>query len=320
MLTKRNLLVAFMIAVLIVGAGLTGVCMTRGLSGFNLMSRRGGTFWTNIDPASRRTSGGMRLALSENPPPGQAGDFSWQLVSPGFEVGELPVLVDGEEVDRILLTRIDPARFRFVVRNAQTGDNGLQEWMTKLGAVAVINGSYYNHDGTPNTPLVSDGVLMGPSSYNATHGAFVVSSSGVEIRDLAHADWRIALRGADDAMVSYPMLVSGIPEEHVIKPTRWLANRSFVGVDESGKVILGTTKDAFFSLARLGAFLRTAPLGLTSALNLDGGPVACQGVSVGDYRRDFCGRWETRENGGQLKLLHWPFGRALPIVLAAVPK
>jgi hypothetical protein len=82
----------------------------------------------------------------------------------------------------------------------------------------------------------------------------------------------------------------------------------------------GTTTEAFFSLSRLAAFLRSAPLDLTQALNLDGGPRACQGISVGRYRRDFCGQWELAAHDGELR---WTFGArpwALPIVLAVLPK
>ena len=102
---------------------------------------------------------------------------------------------------------------------------------------------------------------------------------------------------------------------------RWLANRSFVGEDGAGRILLGTTKEAFFSLDRLATFLKAAPLGLTVALNLDGGPVACQAVKIPDYRGPFCGRWETQKKGDQIKLLGWRFGTwALPVVLAVVPR
>jgi hypothetical protein len=122
-------------------------------------------------------------------------------------------------------------------------------------------------------------------------------------------------------MVSYPLLVAPVGTNRVTADRRWLANRSFVGQDKSGRIILGTTTDAFFSLSRLATFLRTAPLDLATALNLDGGPVACQGVSVGRYQRRFCGQWETQTRGADIKLLGWRFGAwALPIVLAVAPK
>jgi exopolysaccharide biosynthesis protein len=262
----------------------------------------------------------MRLALARSPA-GAPGSFEWRTIGQGFEAAELPVLVDGQEVDRILLARIDPARFRFVVRNAPAGDKGLDQWMAQLGAALVVNGSYFSHSGKPDTPLVSDGTLLGPQDYDAKAGAFVASSSFIGIRDLAHDDWRRAFQGADNAMVSYPLLLAD-GTSRVTRSSGWLANRSFVGQDEAGRVIVGTTTDAFFSLDRLARFLLDAPLGLTIALNLDGGPVACQSVSLNGYERKTYGRWEMQVDGDQaLLLLTWPYGTIpMPIVLAVFPR
>ena len=149
------------------------------------------------------------------------------------------------------------------------------------------------------------------------------SAQLTDIRDLRNEEWSAAFRGAQDAIVSYPLLVASDGSNRVKGDDRWLANRSFVGLDGSGNVVLGTTTDAFFSLNRLAAFLRAAPLGLVTALNLDGGPVACQAIKLNAYRRAFCGDWELAIHDGQLKLFWWAFGKqlwALPNVVAVLRK
>jgi hypothetical protein len=86
---------------------------------------------------------------------------------------------------------------------------------------------------------------------------------------------------------------------------------------------LGTTKDAFFSLDRVAAFLRAAPLTLKLALNLDGGPLACHAIAFKAYRRDVCGQWETATDNEELRLLKPLFGNrrwGLPIAMAVLPK
>jgi hypothetical protein len=96
-----------------------------------------------------------------------------------------------------------------------------------------------------------------------------------------------------------------------------------VAQDADERIIVGTTKDAFFTLDRLAEFLRESPLNLKLALNLDGGPVACQGIALDGYRRDFCGEWELAVHDSQLKLLTPMFGQrrwGLPVVLAVLPK
>jgi hypothetical protein len=222
------------------------------------------------------------------------------MIRDGFEAGELAVVAD-EEVDRVFLARISPAKFRFEVRHEATADRGLDAWIRQLGAVLIINGSYYSPRNTPVTPVLSAGTLLGPETYDARAGAFVASGAFTGIRDLAQQSWRDVFKGVRDAMVSYPLLIGEDGASRVVASQR-LAKRSFVGQDLDGNIILGTTAGGFFSLPQLAAFLRQAPLGLKLALNLDGGPVACQGISLDGFERRVC----------EIS--------ALPIVLAVFPK
>jgi Phosphodiester glycosidase len=264
----------------------------------------------------------MRVALRDPIPQAQGGAFQWARRVEGLETTELPVLADGNEVDRLLLVRIDPGKYRFELRNAPAGDLDLAGWMKQLHAVVVMNGSYFGPNGTPATPFLSDGTQLGPVNYHATHGVFLVSDQFTGVDDLQQQDWHDLFRQARSGMVSYPLLIGPGPSR-VQADRRWLANRTFIANDSSGRIMLGTTKEAFFSLDRLAAFLKAAPLDLTLALNLDGGSVACQAVSVADYARDFCGDWETKFEQGQFQLLQRLIGRrhwGLPIVVAVVPK
>jgi hypothetical protein len=310
-------------AVALIGcAAAAGCYYYAGWYGFNVIARRGASVWVAITPNDPRISESMRVALRDPVPPAQRGAFQWDRHAEGLETTELPVLADGNEVDRLLLVRIDLAKYRFEVRNAPAGDRDLSTWMKQLHAVVVTNGSYFGRNGTPATPFLSDGAQLGPLNYHATHGAFLVSDHVTGVYDLQQQDWRNLFQQARFGMVSYPLLVGPGPSR-VQADRRWLANRTFIANDASGRIILGTTKEAFFSLDRLAAFLRAAPLDLTLALNLDGGSVACQAVSVADFTRDFCGDWETKFEQGQIQLLQRLIGRrrwGLPVVVAVLPK
>jgi len=208
MLPKKRLLSI----VLLCGLGalslmLAGLYHYAGMYGLNVLLRRGGSYWISVNPNDARLSASMRTALLQQPLRATPGPFEWREIERGFEVAELPVLVSGTEVDRILLARIDPSAFRFVVRNAPAGNKELDDWVRELGAALVINGSYYASQGTPATPVMSDGTLLGPSNYDAKHAAFVAAPAFASIRDLANQSWRDALAGTSDAMVSYPLLV-----------------------------------------------------------------------------------------------------------------
>ena len=292
-----------------------------GWYGLNSLVKRGGTVWARVAPTDNKLSRAMQLALQEPVPDAIAGEFAWHEVAAGFEVTELPVQAHDKIVDRLLLARIDPAKFRFVVRTSPAGDKTLTDWMSDLHPALAINGSYFGPDGWPDTPLISAGVRLGPRAYPASHGAFIASSG--DIFDLKQNDWQTLFRGADDALVSYPLLLAEDGSTRVKADRRWLANRSFVAKDGAGRVIFGTTAEAFFSLDRLAAFLRASPLDLRIALNLDGGPVACQGIALNGYRRDFCGDWEMKTEDGELRLLQRVMGNqrwGLPIVIAALPR
>ena len=280
---------------------------------------RGG-YWIEVGRDDPGLSPSIRRALRDAPS-ASPGELEWRMIREGLEAGELAVMVDGSEVDRMFLARIAPAKFRFEVRNEPSGNLNLDAWMTGLGAAVVINGSYFAPNGAPATLVLSAGRLLGPAAYDARAGAFVASAVFAGIRDLAKQSWQDAFNDARDAMVSYPLLVSADSASRVAV-SQWLASRSFIGQDIDGNIILGTTLDGFFSLDRLASFLRQSPLRLKLALNLDGGPIACQGISLDGFERRACGKWEIRAADTRVRKVVYnsPERPTLPIVLAAFPK
>jgi hypothetical protein len=318
---RRVLLIGAAALAAVAGVTVIGVFIHSGWYGLNFF-KRGAMTWVGIAPDDPRLSNSIRLALQDNPPLATPGPVTWTSRGDGFQTAELAARVNDQEVDRILLARLDPEKYRFQVHNHPAGDRELGDWMRVLHATVVVNGSYFGHRGEPVTPLVSKGFNLGPREYDATHGAFVASDDSVGIHDLHRENWKDLFKTARYGLVSYPLLVG--PGDHAVKSgPRFLASRTFVGQDSAGFIILGTTKDGFFSLERLARFLKDAPLDLTLALNLDGGPVACQGISIGGFTRDFCGKWEINDDGGELQLLRPVIGgrrAGLPIVLAALPR
>lgn len=318
---RRIIAILAGVATLCVAAGCVWLWNYSGPIGFNDILRRGGTYWITVPADDRRLSPAMRLALKQPAPEVQSGELIWREIEPGFEVADLSVLYQGREVDRIFLNRIDPKRFRFVVRNAAAGDRGIDQWEQALPqAVLIVNGSYFGPKGLPATPFLSNGAQMGPANYDARAGAFVAADGRADIADLTNLGWRSAFKGTTNAMVSFPLLIGADGETHVATKSRWLANRTFVGKDGKGLIVVGTTREAFFPLDRLATFLKSSPLGLSTTLNLDGGPIACQSVRLNGFHRKFYANWEAQANGNEVRLLRWPFAGAtwaMPIVLTA---
>lgn len=318
LLSRKFVAVTALVALL--GATAVGVWLWQrhGVYGVNVLLRRGGSYWETMTPDDARLTPSMRLAMTENLPDAQPGDFAWREVEPGFEVTEIPVLVKGAEVDRLLLNRVDPNRFRFTVRNDHTGSMDIDQWERAFPQeVLIVNSSYYDNKGLPATPIISEGRPSGPEQYDARAGAFVVSAQGARLVDLAGEDWRQVFAGAENAMIAYPMLIGADGQTRTAPESRWLANRTFLGQDGSGRIIIGSTTDAFFSLARLAIFLKDAPLDLKLALNLDGGPIASQSVRLDGFTRKHHAKWESQFDNGQVHLLRSPLDVpwALPMTL-----
>ncbi len=319
MTPRKATFIAARVVLLALFAGGIWLWAVYGSYGYGVLLRRGGSYWAMMAPDDPRLSPAMREALRQPVPPTMAGTVQWKTLEPGFEAGELPVLAGGHEVDRILLARVDPARYRFTVRNNDGLGKGIDQWEAALPqALLIVNASYYDLKGRPDTPILSNGKAMGPASYDARAGAFVSADGTAGIADLTHRNWQLAFAGARDAMISYPLLIGEDGKSHVPTRTRWLANRSFIGRARDGRIVIGTTREAFFSLDRLADFLIAAPLDLKLALNLDGGPIACQSVRAPGFHRKLYARWEAQVTGEQVKLLRWPFASAtwaMPMVL-----
>jgi hypothetical protein len=246
-------------------------------------------------------------------------------VAPGVEVGQIDLRSGDEDIESVALVRLDPALHSFRVVHDPTTPSTIEQWRDRLAAVAVVNGSYFMPDRSPQTPLRQDGRELGPTTYSSSHGAFVADPDRgtATIVDLKDVTLPLGLRPFPQAMVSYPLLLAADGSHRVTTNTDWVASRTFVGVDSQGWIVLGTSKHGYFTLRRLAAFVHDAPIGLVTALNFDGGPIAAQAVKAGDYERVVIGDAET--NAGvdllraRIQAMRKP-GVPLPIVLAALPK
>jgi len=278
----------------------------------------GPTPWITMKGNDPRLPVPIQWALASQPPAAISGPFAWQQIEPGLDIAELPVIANGARVDSIMLTRIDTSRFRFAFRSAPSGDHDLAGWMHSAKPVVLINGSYFSPDGQPDTPFMSEGKLISKRNDPPAEGAFLAGPSGSEVEALPAGDWALPFRGAENALATYPLLIGPAGYNADIRESHWVANRSFVGEDGGGRIILGTTTGAFFSLSRFAEFLFSSPLGLKTALNLDGGPVACQAVDTPVYQRRFCGEWEIRASGNSFKVLKMPPGSWIPLPVVLV--
>jgi|GEM_PF-688818 len=268
----------------------------------------------------------LAIALRHDNPTLRTNDIQWTSRGEGIETADLEIFSEDYLVERISLVRIDSALYQFSVHYSKDSPLLAEEWREKLGAAVVVNGSYYHPNLDAETPLWTAGMQYGPQTYSAQHGAFIADDPP-RIVDLLDRDIKTELRGVNDAMVSYPLLLDTSGKVRAQGRSEWVANRTFVATEHSGRIILGTTERGFFALKAFGNFLKKSPLQLTNALNFDGGPVASQSIRVGNFRREVYGQWELQHHHTLARLIHQmlssyeygPITRPswkLPIVLA----
>ena len=264
----------------------------------------------------------LRVAMQDFVPTPTVSELRWHERAPGLETADLAFKVNGEIVDRMMLVRLDPQHYQFSVHWDPTGSRTAEDWQREFGAVVVVNGSYFDHNFVPLTPLRTSARPAGPTIYNSSHGAFVAAGHNVTILDLRNQNVSKVIGQFPEAMVSYPLLIGPNGENRAVETKTWLASRNFVAIDRKGYVVLGATETGFFTLRRLGDFLQKGPLELRLALNLDGGPLVSQIVQSGDFTRHFHGKAEISKGSDLLRAFwHTQFegNWTLPIVLVAQP-
>ena len=160
------------------------------------------------------------------------------------------------------------------------------------------------------------------------HGAFLAEpvKKGQKrfiMRDYNREPVDLKDSGYREAVVSYPTLLDGAGRVRAVPNPQWRADRSFIATDRQGRIILGTTEGGFFSLHRLGNFLKAAEgLEIERALNLDGGPPACLCVRTKNLEYLALGRYESNDSTGR-EIFFWGAVEVvwpLPGVIALFPR
>ncbi len=166
---------------------------------------------------------------------------------------------------RIAAVRVDLARYRLEVADlAQAGGKPatVRSLAQARGAVAAINGGYFDEQWQPLGLLVHAGRQTNPLR-KADWGIFYVAQGRAGLRHTRQG----LPAGATEALQCGPRLViAGRTPD--FKPGE--SSRAAVGIAPSGQVILAATSRGALSLRDWARAMKT--LGCRDALNLDGGP------------------------------------------------
>jgi hypothetical protein len=234
-------------------------------------------------------------ALPANPTP--LPDTGWLPVAPGIELRRLRTPAAPTQVS---IVRIDPTQVRFRVGYRPGAPQSIERWADEAGALAVINGGFFDLNYTTTALLIRDGVAAG-ESYVGRGGMFSVSpAEAIRLRSLADTPFDPA-EPIREAIQGWPLLLrpGNIATYSYEDGDR--ARRSVIATDQAGRVLLIALPQPTLTLAELSTWLANTDLALDVAVNLDGG--SSTGLIV---------------NGDQERERISPF-IALPIVLLVLP-
>ncbi len=200
--------------------------------------------------------------------PGYAQD--WQAIAPGVERREMDLPTASISLRGTMsVLRVDPALATFRVHYSPGAAYSLPDWASRLpGALAIVNGAFFDEFDCALGLLVSEGQVFG-SSFAGFGGMFQVGSSGVRVRSLVGEPYQ----GEPlwQAVQAFPMLIEQggqLAPQGAGFDAR--SRRTWIGQDRWGRIVIGVTFN-LISLADLQNWLLASGLDLNTAFGLDGG-------------------------------------------------
>ena len=207
-------------------------------------------------------------------------------LSAGLSYSEVP-----HPAFRLGVLAIDPELLSLRVLDARaTGEKALtaRGFADRFGAVAVVNGGFFDEHYRPLGLLVCDGVERNPLR-RADWGVFFLV--GKRPRVVHTRDYEPGAAVEQAIQAGPRLVVDGRPL--ALKPQT--ARRSMVGIDATGRVYLAVSIAGAPLLSDLAELLARGTddggLGLSYALNLDGGPSTQLFASLRDFTVDEPGGW-----------------------------
>lgn len=220
-------------------------------------------------------------ATATAPPPTATpvdpNDTGWVPVTAGLEARQIMIVnpENGGLLERATILRLDPTYFNFDVGYSPGAPKSLETWRRETGAIVAVNAGYFTADYLATGLTIVQGEPLG-SSYGPFAGMVTIGggapSSAVDVRWLRQTPYR-----SDEPLwagfQAFPMLVhsGGVAAFPASSDNGDRSQRTVIGKDRSGRIILLATNRAWFTLSELSSWLAQSDMALEVAINLDGG-------------------------------------------------
>jgi len=214
-------------------------------------------------------------------------DFSWKTIGKGLSFTRIEVLDKQTIVECLEVVRIDPNLNSFGIFHGQP--QRISNWQECTNAAVIFNASYFTSQGQPCGAVLVDGTTYGPLKNSAMRGMFVAEPRGLSpdlpratILDLTATPVDIKKLPWTQGLMSFPLLLDSRGAIRV-KNSDLQSQRTVICTDRKGNILVCHTAGDYFTLYELAKFLKTIPLDIDMALNLDGGSKAQLLINTPDF-------------------------------------
>ena len=253
-------------------------------------------------------------AFSATAAPAVGSDIVWKRLQGGVEYAAL-----GEADQRLHVVRIDPNRAPLVAAMAKAGDkqpHTAARWCRERGLVVAINLGMYQIDHLTNV-----GHAHAPGHVNNGHWSSKYKSV------LAFAPGKKALPGAvlldldvdgsKERVADYGAAVQNLrliraPGQNAWarQERRW--SEAAVAMDKQGRILFLFSRHPY-CMHDFNAKVLALPLGITTAMHVEGGPEASLSIHGGGIDLDLDGSYETSFNENDDEAKQWPIPNVLGV-------
>ncbi len=231
--------------------------------------------------ASRTPTPSSITVVGETP---TATTRDWQDVAAGVSVRLDSVTLASSVPAQVTTVRVARPAGRLRVAYAPGSPKLISDWAAAHpSALVMINGGYFDDAFRTTSLLVSDGVGAG-RSYVGFGGMLSMSGQGaVSLRSLRDHPYSTSEKPRQ-AVQSFPMLVIDGAATSMPNDNGRYARRSILAVDGQSRLLFITVEGGW-TLPETATWLAGSRLGVTQALNLDGGSSTGMVVQTPTYHR-----------------------------------
>ncbi len=193
----------------------------------------------------------------------------------------------GNNEDTVTIIRFDPHSIHLSIGYQPDKPLNLSSWVKQTGAMASVNGGYFDEHNQATGLVISNGNVAG-TSYSGYGGMLAVDAQGtISLRSLRDQPYDPNSEQLRQATQSTPMLIING------KRTNFSADasskrRTVVAMDKQGRLLFIISPSQAFSLDELADLLidhaKASDLNLQTALNLDGGSSTGMYLNAGSQK------------------------------------